>query len=124
MPSVNGVAGIDDAVFLHLGDRIGQKIVGHLRVLFLDQRIGRRVVAVEVIVPADDRGIDEALHQVGLFVDQVAARLDQRRIGGKALVGEQEDLRLELRFLLDGEGLRRDIALHRAVACRRGRAAD
>ena len=27
------VAGIDDAVFLHLGDRVGEKLVAHLRVL-------------------------------------------------------------------------------------------
>ena len=85
MPSVERIAGIDDAVFLHRGDRIGEQIVGHFRVLLLDQRIGRAVVAIDVIVPADDRGIDEALHQIGLFLDQIAARFDQRRIGGKAV---------------------------------------
>ena len=33
----------------------------------LDQRVGGLVVAVEIVVPADDRGIDEALHEVGLL---------------------------------------------------------
>ena len=69
-PSVKAIARIDDAEFLHLGDRIGDQVVGHLRIVLLDHRVGRLVVAVEVIVPADDRGIDEALHQVGLLLDE------------------------------------------------------
>ena len=51
----------------------------------------------------------------GLLGDQVAARLDQSRIGVETLIGEQKDFRLESRLLLDRERLRRDVALHRAV---------
>ena len=80
-----------------------------------DQRVRGFVVAVEIIVPADRRGIDEALHQVGLLLHHLAARLDQGRVAVEAVIGDQEDLRLELSFLLDREGLRRHIALHRAL---------
>ncbi len=61
MPMVLGVAGIDDAVFLHLGDREGDLLVGHVRIVLLDRLVGGRVVAVEIVVPALDRAIDEAL---------------------------------------------------------------
>src|SRR5262249_50682790 len=70
--------------------------------------------AVEIVHPADDGGIDEALHQVRLLHDQIAARLDQRRIAVEAIVGEEKHLRLEAGSLFDGKGLRGDIALHRA----------
>src|SRR4029077_15996429 len=66
------IARIDDAVLLHLGDRIGDEVVGHLRVLALEDRVGRLVVAVDVVVPADDRGIDEALHQLRLLFHEIA----------------------------------------------------
>ena len=95
MPFLQGVAGIDDAVFLHLGDGIGQQLVGHFRIELLDHGIAGGVVAVEVVVPADDGGIDEALHQVRLLLDQVAAGLDQGRIGVEAVIGEQDDAGLE-----------------------------
>src|SRR5262249_52579881 len=66
-----------------------------------------------IIVPADDRGIDKALHQVRFFLDQIAARLDQRRISGETLISEQKDLRLEYALLLNRERFRCHIALHR-----------
>ena len=115
MPSVLGVAGIDDAVFLHLGEGIGQELVGHLRVLLLDQRVGRLVVAVEIVGPADDRGVDEALHQVGPFLHEIAPRFDQGRVAVEALVGDQEHLGLEMGLLLDRIGLGGDVALHGAA---------
>src|SRR5262249_18873353 len=108
------VAGIDDTVFLQRGNAIGQQFVGHLRVLLFDQRVGGAVIAIQVIVPADDRCIDEALHQIRFFVDQFAPRLYQRRIGGKSLVGEQKNLRGEIRGFGNGERLRGYVALHRA----------
>src|SRR5262249_4788282 len=64
--------------------------------------------------PPHDGSIDEALPQVRLFHDEIAARLDQRRIAVEAIVGEEKDLRLEAGPLLDGKGLRGDVALHRA----------
>src|SRR6478735_1130770 len=36
---LQGLAGIDDAVFLHLGDGIGEQIVGHLRIELLDHGV-------------------------------------------------------------------------------------
>ena len=115
MPSLQRVAGIDDAELLHLGDRIVDQLLAHFRIVLPDQLVRGLVVAVEIIVPADRRGIDEALHQAGLLLHHLAARLDQGRVGVEAVIGEQEDLRLELAFLLDRERLRRHIALHRAL---------
>ena len=102
-------------MFLHLGDGIGKQFIGHFRIEFLDCRIGRGVVAIEIIVPADDGGIDEALHQIGLLVDDLVPRLDQGRIGVKAVVGDQDHARLDPGRLLDRIGLRGDVALHRAL---------
>src|SRR5262245_61999991 len=42
------VAGIDDAVVLHLGDGIGEQIVGHFRIELLDHGVGGGVVAIEI----------------------------------------------------------------------------
>ena len=67
------------------------------------------------MVPADHRGIDEALHQVGLLVDQFAAGLDQGRIGVEAIIRQQDDARLEAGAFFDCERLGGDIALHRAL---------
>ena len=53
MPSVQGVAGIDDAIFLHPGDGIGQQFLGHFGIELLDQGVAGPVVAVEIGVPAD-----------------------------------------------------------------------
>ena len=97
------------------GDRIGQEIVGHFRILALDHRVSGLVVAIDVVVPADDGGIDEALHHVGLALDEVAPRLDQGGIAVEAVIGEQEHLGLEPRLLFDRIGLGGDIALHGAV---------
>ena len=36
---LRGVAGIDDAVFLHLRDREGDQLVGHVGIVALDQRV-------------------------------------------------------------------------------------
>ena len=73
------------------------------------------VLAVEIVVPADDRGIDEALRDVGLAIDELAPRLDQGGIALEAVVGEQEHLRLPSRDLGDGKGLGGHVALHSAV---------
>lgn len=109
------VAGIDNAVLLHRRDRIGEQRVGHLRIIPLDARVRRSVVAVEIIHPADDARIDEALHQRRVLLHKIAPCLDQRRIAVEPLVRQQEQLRLELRLLLDREGLGGDVALHRAL---------
>ena len=46
----------------------GDLVVGHVRIVVLDQRVGRRGIAVEVAVPAFDRGLDEALHPVRMVL--------------------------------------------------------
>src|SRR6185437_9414457 len=71
------VAGIDDAEFLHPGDGKLQQRVGHFRILFLDQLVSGPAVAVNIMVPADGRGIDETLHQIRLLLHQFAPSLDQ-----------------------------------------------
>jgi len=47
------------------------------------------VVAVNVVIPADRGGIDEALHQIRLLLDHVAARLDQGGIGVEAVIASR-----------------------------------
>src|SRR5512145_925583 len=50
---------IDDAIFLHLGDREGDLRVVHFGVVALDEVVGSLVVTVKIVVPADQRGVDE-----------------------------------------------------------------
>src|SRR5215210_5705213 len=66
-----GLSGIDDAIFLHLAHGVGEQLVGHFRVELPDERVPPRIVAIQIIVPTDNGGIDETLNQIGLFADQV-----------------------------------------------------
>src|SRR5262249_28332545 len=93
------IAGIDDAVALELVDRIADQLVGHLGIVLADECARRRAVAVEEAIPAENRGIDEAPDEVRPALDQIAARLDQGRIGVEAVIRQQEDLRLEAALL-------------------------
>src|SRR5579871_3264723 len=56
------IAAIDNAVGFDLRDRIGEKIVGLLGIVALDQRVSWGRVAVEIAVPTLDTGINETLH--------------------------------------------------------------
>src|SRR5271166_6353985 len=82
-----------------------------IRAFLFDPLVGPGIVAVEVVIPANRGGVDEALDEIRVLLDQLAPRLDQGRIGRVAVVGEQEDVRPELALLLDLVGLSRDIAL-------------
>src|SRR5690349_22229460 len=73
------------------------------------------------MVPSDCGGIDKALHRIGCYLHELAPSLDQRRIGIKAILGEQKYLRLESALLLDGKRFRSDVALHRGVFVRKKR---
>src|SRR5262249_18015307 len=93
-----------------LGYAIGEQRVGHLGVVSLDELVGRRRIAVEVAVPALDTGVDKALDEVGLLLNQLVGGLDQRSVAGITGVGEEQYDRLyTLRF--DREWLARQIAL-------------
>ena len=109
-PVCLGVAAVDDAVFLDLGDAVGEQRIGHLGIVLLDQRVARRRIAIEIAVPALDAGIDEALHQIGLVVHQLVRGLDQRAVARIAGIGDQQHDRLHP-GLLDRERLARQIAL-------------
>jgi hypothetical protein len=50
-------------------------------------------VAIEIVIPADRGGVDEAL-QIGILLDDVAASLDQGRMSRVAVVGKQENVRV------------------------------
>src|SRR5262249_18935203 len=75
----------------------------------------RRILPVEEVIPAQNRGLDEAADEIRLLLDEIAARLDQGRIGVEAVIGQQEDLRLEAAMLLDRIWFRGDVTLHRRV---------
>src|SRR5580698_9885546 len=110
-PESERIARINDAMLFQLPDREGDLIVGYVRVLRLDYRIRLCVVAVEIVVPADCGGVDKALHEIRVFLDEVAASLDQGRIGRVAIVREEEDVGLEAALFLDFVWLGGDIAL-------------
>ncbi len=57
------------------------------------------------MAPADGRGVDEALHDVGMLLYHLAAGFDQGRIGRVAVIGEQEDVGLEMALPFDVERL-------------------
>src|SRR5215831_14203296 len=99
-----------DAVALHGGAGVREEIVGHLRVVALDEGIGRAGVAVEIAVPAFDGGVDEALHERRLVAYHGHASLDRGGVAGVAAVGQEHHHRLHAR-LLGHEGLAGEIAL-------------
>ena len=69
-------------------------VVGLLGVVLLDQgvrRLGRRT-ALEILRPALERGIDEALDQVLLLGRELARDRDRRLVGAEACVGDQQRL--------------------------------
>ena len=72
-PERKRVAGIDDAVFFQFLDRKRDLIVFDVRIVLLDERICFGIVAVEIVVPADRRRVDEALHQIRIVFDDVSA---------------------------------------------------
>ena len=76
-----------------------------------DQRVRFRIVAVKIVVPADRGRVDEPLDDVRMILDQICARLDRRGVGPPSVVGEQEDVGLEMTFALDGERLGGHVAL-------------
>jgi glucokinase len=106
-----GAAGaIDDAVFLHLADAERDDVVGLVGVVLLDELVRRLVVAVQVVVPALDRGLDERLHHCRLGVDEFLRHHHHRRIARIAVVGEQIHLRRDA-LLADHVRLGRQVAL-------------
>src|SRR5262249_15471642 len=86
------------------------QLVVHLGIVFLDQRVAGRRIAVEIAVPTLDAGVDEALRQVGLFARQLARALQDRTVAGVAGISQQQYDRLYLLFF-DRIGLARQIAL-------------
>src|SRR5216683_4055326 len=105
-----GVAAVDDAEFLHLVAPEGEEGVGLLLAVLLDQRVCRGRIAIEEVVPAFDRGIDEALHEIGIGGDQLGRGLDHRGVAGIAVVAEQHDDRFHA-LLLHREDLARHVTL-------------
>ena len=92
-------------------------VVRHFRIFSLDRLIGLGVVAVEIMVPADGRGVDEPLDDVGMLLHEFAAGFDQGRIGRVAVIGEQEDVGLEAALFFDLERLGGQIPLLDRMSC-------
>ena len=107
-----GITGINNPRRFQRGDGKGDRIVRDVRIVFLDQGVGSSVVAVQIIVPALDRAIDKAFHDLWLVGHGVFQGLDGGRIAGIAVIGQQPQIRLEARLLCHRKGFGRDIALH------------
>src|SRR5208337_2401560 len=103
--------GIDNAVNFHLLHGKGQLGVVDIGILAPDRGIAGAIIAVKIVGPADDRSVDETLHQIGILVDQVPARFDGGGVGLVTMVGEQKDIGLEPALARDGVGLGGDVAL-------------
>src|SRR5262249_918341 len=95
------ISRIDDAILLHLRDGIGQQRISHFRIPLLDQLISRPAVTIDVVIPADRRGIDEALHEIGTFLYQIASSLDQGRVTVETMMGQQEHRWFEVTLTFD-----------------------
>jgi hypothetical protein len=108
---VRCIARIGDAIFLHRRDRIGELILRNIGIDPADEFIRLGIVAVEIMIPADDRGIDETLHDIGVRHDEIASRLDRRRIGLIAVIGGEKDIRRKVAFARNRIGLGGRIAL-------------
>src|SRR5208337_5480549 len=91
-----GIARIDNAIFLHLGNGVCKLLIADIGIVAFDEIIGRAIVAIDIIIPADDRGIDESLNKVWIFIDQISRGLDRGRIGIVTIIGDQKHIRLEL----------------------------
>ena len=89
-PLVSGIARQRHAIGLHLVDRLGDQVVGHLGIVALDQRVSRRRIAVEIVHPALDRRVDEGLHDFGPLGDPCVGHQHHVRVAGIAVVGEQK----------------------------------
>ena len=88
-------------------------VVGLLGIVLLDQRVGRldRRPALEILRPALERGVDEALDQLLLLGRELARDGDRRLVGAEARVGDQQHLGFLAERLGDRIGLRGDEAL-------------
>src|SRR3712207_7239402 len=52
-------SGVGNPVFLYLGDREGDLLVGHLRIVLLDELVGLLIVAIEIVVPRSEEHTSE-----------------------------------------------------------------
>src|ERR1700731_4111826 len=62
-----GIVPIANARFLHLGSRISMLCGGGVGIVPFYESVPRAVVAINIIVPADDRGIDETLDEIRIL---------------------------------------------------------
>src|SRR5579863_9697882 len=72
-PELERIAGIDDSMLFHRLDRKRDLIVVDVRIVLLDERVRPGIVAVEIVIPADRGGVDEALHEIGSLLDDLGA---------------------------------------------------
>ena len=81
---------------LHLLDGKGDLGIVHVGIFPLDQGVGGAGGAVQIMDPAEDRGLDESPStSSGFFSSRCAAGLDGGGVGFVAVIGEQEDIGLK-----------------------------
>ena len=110
------IARLHDALLVHHLERIGDLVVGHVGIVFLDRGIRRvaRRAALHVFGPAFQRRVDEALHHVLLLLGHLARDVDGRVVVVEARVRDQVHHRLHAR-LHDHVGLGRQEPLLRKL---------
>ena len=77
---------------------IRKKLVRHLRIVALDERVAGRRIG-EVAFPSFGGGADESRQRIGAFAQRIAPHGEHFGIGRIALLGEQEHHRLDAAFL-------------------------
>ena len=75
-PARQGVAGIDDAKLLEQHHAAIEFVLGDIGILLADQGINRRPVTMEIVDPADDRGLHEFPDHLGFGSDGLGTGLD------------------------------------------------
>ena len=105
------LAAVNNAELFHQLNAAGNIGGAGVGVGFHDHLIGRLVVAVQVVVPADQRCIDKLLHHFGFVFHQIGARLDRRAVSAETVVGQQMHHRIKTGLGLDADRLADAVAL-------------
>src|SRR5690606_41380290 len=71
--------------------RSSDLLLRHLGIVGPDQCVRGLVVAIEVVVPADDRGLDEAARNIPILLQPGLHHLDGGRVWPITLVRQQPD---------------------------------